>query len=170
MPVKIRLQRHGRKQAPFYHIVIADSRAPRDGKFIERIGTYNPMTVPATIDLDNQKAYDWLEKGAQPTDTVNGILKYKGVLYQKHLERGVKKGALTTEQAAEKLTTFVDARNKNIVSKVEATIKAKQEFQVKVFGIPKAIKPVAPVAAVEESEPEHIEPVVAHIEETPAAK
>ena len=70
MPVKIRLQRHGRKQAPFYHIVIADSRAPRDGKFIERIGTYNPMTVPATIDLDNQKAYDWLEKGAQPTQSM----------------------------------------------------------------------------------------------------
>ncbi len=160
MPVKIRLQRHGRKQAPFYHIVIADSRAPRDGKFIESIGTYNPMTIPATINLDNQKAFDWLEKGAQPTDTVNGILKYKGVLYQKHLERGVKKGALTTEQAAEKLTTFVDARNKNIVSKVEETTKAKQEFQVKVFGIPKAIKPVA------QPEPEHVEEVVHHVDET----
>ncbi len=162
MSVKIRLQRHGRKQAPFYHIVIADSRAPRDGKFIERIGTYNPMTIPATIELDNEKAFDWLSKGAQPTDTVNGILKYKGVLFQKHLARGVKKGALTTEQAAEKLTAFVDARNKHIVSKVEETIKAKQEFQTKVFGIPKAVKPVA------QPEPEPVEEVVAHIEETPA--
>ncbi len=163
MPVKIRLQRHGRKQAPFYHIVIADSRAPRDGKFIERIGIYNPMTIPATIELDNQKAFEWLSKGAQPTDTVNGILKYKGVLFQKHLQRGVKKGALTQEQASEKLTEFIDARNKHIVTRVEETAKAKKEFQTKVFGIPRAIKPVA------QPEPEPVEEVVAHVEDVVVA-
>ncbi|MEO1714380.1 MAG: 30S ribosomal protein S16, partial [Bacteroidota bacterium] len=99
MPVKIRLQRRGRKKAPFYHIVVADSRAPRDGKFIEKVGTYNPLTKPATIDLDRDLAFDWLMKGAQPTDTVRAILRFKGVLYKKHLYRGVKKGALTQEEA-----------------------------------------------------------------------
>ena len=94
MSVKIRLQRRGRKKAPFYHIVIADARAPRDGKFIQKIGTYNPMTVPATINLDREEAFDWLMKGAQPTDTARAILRYKGVMYRKHLQRGVSKGAL----------------------------------------------------------------------------
>ena len=91
MPAKIRLARHGRKRYAFYHIVVADSRAPRDGRYIERIGTYNPNTNPATIDLDFDKALDWLLKGAQPTDTANAILSYKGVNYKKHLLGGVKK-------------------------------------------------------------------------------
>jgi small subunit ribosomal protein S16 len=99
MSVKIRLQRMGRKKAPFYHIVIADSRSPRDGRFIEKIGTYNPTTVPATIDINADKALTWLSNGAQPTDTVHKILSYKGVLYHKHLLRGVKKNVLTQEQA-----------------------------------------------------------------------
>src|SRR5687768_332470 len=92
MPVKIRLQRHGSKKRPFYFIVVADARAPRDGKFIQKIGTYNPLTVPASIQLDRQRALDWLHKGAQPTDTVRRILSFKGVLYLKHLLRGVKLG------------------------------------------------------------------------------
>ena len=92
MPVKIRLQRHGSKKRPFYFIVVADARAPRDGKFIQKLGTYNPLTVPASIQLDRQKALDWLHKGAQPTDTVRKILSFKGVLYLKHLLRGVKLG------------------------------------------------------------------------------
>ena len=92
MPVKMRLQRHGSKKRPFYFIVVADARAPRDGKFIQKIGTYNPLTVPATIQLDRQKALEWLHKGAQPTDTVRRILSFKGVLYLKHLLRGVKLG------------------------------------------------------------------------------
>lgn len=92
MAVKIRLQRHGSKKRPFYFIVVADARAPRDGKFIQKLGTYNPLTVPATIQLDRQKALDWLHKGAQPTDTVRKILSFKGVLYLKHLLRGVKMG------------------------------------------------------------------------------
>ena len=92
MAVKIRLQRHGSKKRPFYFIVVADARAPRDGKFIQKIGTYNPLTVPATIQLDRQKALEWLHKGAQPTGTVRRILSFKGVLYLKHLLRGVKLG------------------------------------------------------------------------------
>ncbi|MBV4359817.1 MULTISPECIES: 30S ribosomal protein S16 [Pinibacter] len=92
MPVKMRLQRHGSKKRPFYFVVVADARAPRDGKFIQKIGTYNPQTVPATVQLDRQKALDWLHKGAQPTDTVRRILSFKGVLYLKHLLRGVKLG------------------------------------------------------------------------------
>src|ERR1700733_10391765 len=99
MPVKMRLQRHGSKKRPFYFIVVADARAPRDGKFISKIGTYNPLTVPSTIQLDRQRALDWLHKGAQPTDTVRRILSFKGVLYLKHLLRGVKLG-LFDETAA----------------------------------------------------------------------
>ncbi|HMU71204.1 MAG TPA: 30S ribosomal protein S16, partial [Ferruginibacter sp.] len=92
MAVKMRLQRHGSKKRPFYFIVVADGRSPRDGKFIQKLGTYNPLTVPATIQIDRQKALDWLQKGAQPTDTVRRILSFKGVLYLKHLLRGVSLG------------------------------------------------------------------------------
>ena len=103
MSVKIRLQRHGSKKRPFYFIVVADARSPRDGKFIQKLGTYNPLTIPATVQLDRQRALDWLQKGAQPTDTVRKILSYKGVMMKKHLLEGVKKGALTAEQAEQKL-------------------------------------------------------------------
>jgi small subunit ribosomal protein S16 len=106
MPVKIRLQRHGSKKRPFYFIVIADIRAPRDGKFIQKIGTYNPLTVPASVQLDRQKALDWLHKGAQPTDTVRRILSYKGVLYLKHLLRGVKLGLFDEAAAMEKFSKW----------------------------------------------------------------
>ncbi|MFN8777114.1 MAG: 30S ribosomal protein S16 [Flavobacteriales bacterium] len=99
MSVKLRLQRHGKKGKPFFHIVAADSRSPRDGKYIERIGSYNPNTNPATIVLDNAKALTWLEHGAQPTETARAILSYTGVLYRLHLQKGVKKGALTQEEA-----------------------------------------------------------------------
>src|SRR6202008_4476158 len=99
---KIRLQRHGSKKRPFYFIVVADARAPRDGKFIQKVGTYNPLTVPATIQLDRQKALEWLNKGAQPTDTVRRILSFKGVLYLKHLLRGVKLGLFDEATAMDK--------------------------------------------------------------------
>ncbi len=108
MAVKIRLQRVGRKKAPFYHIVIADGRSPRDGKFIENIGSYNPTTIPATIQINSNKALDWLNKGAQPSDTVHRILSYKGILFQKHLQRGIKKGVLTEDAAATKWTKWED--------------------------------------------------------------
>jgi len=119
MPVKMRLARHGRKRYAFYHVVVADSRAPRDGRYIERIGTYNPNTNPATIDLDFDKAYDWLVKGAQPTDTVRAILSYKGVLYKKHLMGGVKKGAFDEDEAERRLDKWMAEK--------EAKIQAKRE-------------------------------------------
>ncbi|MGY3054515.1 small subunit ribosomal protein S16 [Pedobacter sp. UYEF25] len=126
MATKIRLQRFGKKGKPFYHVVIADSRSPRDGKFIERLGSYNPNTNPATIDIDFDKTLAWVNKGAEPTDTVRAILSYKGILYKKHLEGGVKKGALTEEQAAEKFTAWLDAKSGKISGKSEglATSKA----------------------------------------------
>ena len=120
MPVKMRLARHGRKRYAYYHIVVADSRAPRDGRYIERIGSYNPNTNPATIDLDFDKAYDWLTKGAQPTDTVRAILSYKGVLYKKHLMGGVKKGAFDEEEAQERLEKWIAEKESNIRAKKES--------------------------------------------------
>ena len=118
MPAKIRLQRYGKKGAPFYHIVIADGRAPRDGKFIERIGSYNPITIPATIELDFNKALDWLQKGAQPTDTAKTILTFKGVIYKNHLMKGVKKGAFTAEQAEEKFAAWLTEKQNKIQEKI----------------------------------------------------
>lgn len=117
MPAKIRLQRHGKKGRPFYHIVVADGRAPRDGRFIERIGSYNPISNPATIDINVDKASDWLMKGAQPTDTVRAILSYKGVLYRSHLNKGVAKGALTKEQADSKFELWLQEKANKIDSK-----------------------------------------------------
>jgi len=123
MPVKIRLARHGRKARPFYHIVIADGRAPRDGKFIERIGSYNPTTNPATIDLNFDKALEWLIKGAQPTDTVRSILSYEGVMYKKHLLGGVSKGAFDEKAMESKFEAWKQEKavkiqdNRNSISK-----------------------------------------------------
>ena len=119
MPVKIRLARHGKKGFAFYHIVVADSRAPRDGKFIEKIGTYNPNTNPATINLDFEKALDWLQKGAQPTDTCRAILSYKGVLYKKHLLGGVAKGAFSESDAEAKFNKWMDEKAGRIAAKTD---------------------------------------------------
>jgi small subunit ribosomal protein S16 len=166
MAVKIRLQRHGRKKAPFYHIVIADARAPRDGKFIEKIGTYNPMTVPATIDIDRDAAYSWLTKGAQPTDTVSAILRFKGVMFRKHLMRGVAKGSLTEEQAMEKYNSFLETKEKKVSDRFAQTIENKKKVREQVFGTPKAPK-VKEVPAPEVVE-EVVEAVV--VEEAPVAE
>ncbi|PPK84239.1 SSU ribosomal protein S16P [Neolewinella xylanilytica] len=136
MPVKIRLQRKGRRKRPFYHIVIADARAPRDGKFIEKIGTYNPMTVPATIELDRTAAYDWLLKGAQPTDTVRAILRFKGVLYRKHLMRGVEKGALTQEEADQKFDEWIESKEGTVAERRAAQERKDAEFRAAVSGTP----------------------------------
>lgn len=134
MPVKIRLSRKGRKKAPFYHIVVADARAPRDGKFIEKIGTYNPMTKPATIEIDRNAAYDWLVKGAQPTDTVKAILRFKGVYYKKHLMRGLKKGALTLEQVDTMWQQWIDNKENTIAKRREQTLAEKDAFWKMVSG------------------------------------
>lgn len=127
MATKIRLQRHGKKGKPFYYVVVADSRAPRDGRFIERLGSYNPNTNPATIDINFDKALDWMNKGAQPTDTCRAILSYKGVLYKKHLEGGVKKGALTEEQAEAKFNEWQQGKEGKIQGKKEGLLSSKEE-------------------------------------------
>lgn len=118
MAVKIRLARHGKKGFAFYHIVAADSRAPRDGKFIEKLGTYNPNTNPATIDLNFEQALGWLMKGAQPTDTARAILSYKGVLYKKHLLGGVAKGAFSESDAEAKFNKWLGEKEGKITAKV----------------------------------------------------
>jgi small subunit ribosomal protein S16 len=118
MPTKIRLQRHGKKASAFFHIVVADGRAPRDGKFIEKIGTYNPNTNPATIDIDSDRAFAWIKTGAQPTDTCRAILSYKGVLMRYHLHRGVEKGALTQAQADAKFEKWISEKAAKVDSKV----------------------------------------------------
>ncbi len=117
MAVKIRLARHGKKNYAFYHIVVADGRSPRDGKFIEKIGTYNPNTNPATIELDSDKALTWINNGAQPTDTCRAILSYKGVMYKKHLQEGVRKGAITQAVADERLSAWLQEKEAKIQSK-----------------------------------------------------
>ena len=119
MAVKIRLQRHGKKGQPFYHIVIADARAARDGKFIEKIGTYNPITSPATINLDIESACKWLKNGAQPTDTARSLLSYKGVMIKRHLQIGVEKGAITQEAADAKFNAWLQEKESKIAAKVE---------------------------------------------------
>ncbi len=129
MPVKIRLQRHGSKKRPFYFIVIADARAPRDGKFIQKIGTYNPLTVPATIQVDRQKALEWLHKGAQPTDTVRRILSFKGVLYLKHLLRGVKLGLFDDATAMTKFQTWHTEHEANTKRRQDEHRKTRQPKQ-----------------------------------------
>ena len=116
MPVKIRLGRHGKKGYPFYHIVVADSRAPRDGKFIEKIGTYNPNTNPATIDLNFEKALSWLQKGAQPTDTCRSILSDKGVMMKKHLLGGVAKGAFSESDAEARFNKWLEEKNAKVAA------------------------------------------------------
>lgn len=126
MAVKIRLQRHGRKGRPFYKIVAADSRAKRDGKFIEALGTYDPTTVPATINLSVDRSVYWLQNGAQPTDTARAILQFKGVLYKKHLLRGVDKGAFSLEEAETKFEEWIASKTK-IVEEAQESAQAKKK-------------------------------------------
>jgi small subunit ribosomal protein S16 len=128
MPVKIRLSRHGKKHNAYYHIVVADSRAPRNGKFIEVIGDYNPNTNPATINLDHQRALTWLDNGAQPTDTCRAILSYKGVLYHNHLLKGVKKGALTAEQAEAKIQQWIQEKSVKVDDKKKRILTASEKL------------------------------------------
>ena len=139
MAVKIRLARHGKKGYAFYHIVAADSRAPRDGKFIEKLGTYNPNTNPATIDLKFDRALDWLLKGAQPTDTCRAILSYKGVMYKKHLLGGVAKGAFTEAEAEARFNKWaeakqgkIDAKSNKLASDANAAKKAQLAAETKI--------------------------------------
>ncbi|TXI71025.1 MAG: 30S ribosomal protein S16 [Flavobacterium sp.] len=180
MSVKIRLQRHGKKGKPFYWVVAADARSKRDGKFLEKIGTYNPNTNPATIDLNLDKAVQWLHNGAQPTDTARAILSYKGALLKHHLDGGVRKGALTQEQADAKLAAWLDEKAGKVdakkagLSKAEADAKAKalkaekeaNEKRIAAQAEAAKVEEVAEEAAAEVTE----EVVEAATEETPAVE
>ena len=126
MAVKIRLQRHGSKKRPFYFIVVADARAPRDGNFIQKIGTYNPLAVPATVQIDRQKSLEWLHKGAQPTDTVRRILSYKGVLYLKHLLRGVSLNLFDEATAMIKFQKWHEEHESKIRQRQEEAARARR--------------------------------------------
>ena len=133
MSVKIRLQRHGKKGKPFYWVVAADARSKRDGKYLEKIGTYNPNTNPATIEINLDSAVQWLHNGAQPTDTARAILSYKGALLKHHLDGGVRKGALTQEQADAKLATWLEAKTGKVDAKKDGLSKAQEAVKAKAF-------------------------------------
>ncbi|WP_422350023.1 30S ribosomal protein S16 [Flagellimonas sp.] len=174
MPVKIRLQRHGKKGKPFYWVVAADSRAKRDGKFLEKLGTYNPNTNPATIDINVDNSVKWLQNGAQPTDTARAILSYKGVLLKHHLLGGVRKGALTEEQVEEKFNAWVEEKEKGIQAKKDGLSKAEAEAKAKALEAEKEVSDKRAAAALPEVEEEAAtegEEVAAEAtEETPAVE
>ncbi|MDD7914917.1 30S ribosomal protein S16 [Polaribacter ponticola] len=169
MSVKIRLQRHGKKGKPFYWIVAADARAKRDGRYLEKIGTYNPNVNPAIIDLNVDKAVEWLQNGAQPTDTAKNILSYKGAMLKNHLAGGVRKGALTQEQADAKFAAWLEAKAAKISDKEAGLSKAQSDAKAAAFAAEKAVnearieaaKPVveevAEVEATEEAATETID-------------
>jgi len=168
MSVKIRLQRHGKKQKPFYWIVAADARSKRDGKFLEKLGTYNPNTNPATIDLNLDQAVQWLHNGAQPTDTARAILSYKGALMKHHLDGGVRKGALTQEQADAKLAKWLEDKAGKVTAKKEGLTKAQEAEKAKALKAEKVANDKRAAAAVEAAKVEEevaVEETVA--EETP---
>jgi len=160
MAVKIRLARRGRKKLAKFDVVVADARAPRDGRFIEKIGTYNPLTNPATIDLDEQKAFEWLMNGAQPTDTVKAMLSYRGIMFRKHLQIGVVKGALKQEDADRKLTEWKQSKEAKIQGKKDtlsqskaAQAKTRKEAEAKIKEArAEAIRKKAEVAAAAPAE------------------
>ncbi|WP_298305030.1 30S ribosomal protein S16 [Flavobacterium sp.] len=184
MSVKIRLQRHGKKQKPFYWIVAADARAKRDGRFLEKLGTYNPNTNPATIDLNLDQAVQWLHNGAQPTDTARAILSYKGALLKHHLDGGVRKGALTQEQADAKLAAWIEEKAGKVDAKKDGLSKKQAEAKAKALkaevaanekranAAAEALKAAEAPEVVEEEVAEVAEEIVAEVavEETPAVE
>ncbi|NQZ45224.1 MAG: 30S ribosomal protein S16 [Flavobacteriaceae bacterium] len=152
MPVKIRLQRHGKKGKPFYWIVAADSRSKRDGKFLEKLGTYNPNTNPAAINLNVDNSVKWLQNGAQPTDTARAILSYKGVMMKKHLLGGVAKGAFSAEEAEKKFNAWLEEKEKGIQSKKDGLDKAKEDAKAKALEAEKEFSDKRAAAALPEVE------------------
>ena len=155
MPVKIRLQRHGKKGKPFYWIVAADSRSKRDGKFLEKLGTYNPNTNPAEISLDVDGSVKWLHNGAQPTDTARAILSYKGVLMKKHLLEGVKKGAFDEAEAEKRFTAWLEEKEAKIQAKKDGLSAAEAEAKAKALAAEKEVNEARIAAA--QPEPEVVE-------------
>lgn len=178
MSTRIRLQRHGKKGNPFYHVVVADSRAKRDGRFIEKLGTYNPNTNPATIDINFDRTLHWVLVGAEMSDTARAILSYKGVLYKNHLLNGVKKGALTEADVEKKFEAWLEGKQAKVLGKTEGLAKAEVEAKAKALAaekaanIAKAEELAAKNAPVEEVTEEVAEDTAAEetaAEETPAA-
>ena len=165
MSVKIRLQRHGKKGKPFYWIVAADARAKRDGKYLEKIGTYNPNVNPAVIDLNIDKAVEWLQNGAQPTDTAKNILSYKGAMLKNHLVGGIRKGALTQEQADAKFAAWLEEKATKIADKEAGLSKAQSEAKAKALAAEKAVNE----ARIEAAKPVVEEVVEEEVAETEAA-
>ena len=162
MPVKIRLQRHGKKGKPFYWIVAADARSKRDGKYLEKLGTYNPNFNPAQIELNIDGTVKWLQNGAQPTDTAKSILSYRGVMLKNHLVGGVRKGALTEEQAEAKFQAWVEEKNAKVDAKKSDLVKAKEAEAVKQFEAEKATNEarIAAAAPIVEEVIEEAAPIV----------
>ncbi len=166
MPVKIRLQRHGKKGKPYYWIVAADSRSKRDGRYLEKLGSYNPNTNPATVELNVDGAVQWLQNGAQPTDTARTLLSYKGALLKNHLAGGVKKGALTEEQAEAKFNAWLEEKTGKIGAKADNLAKAEAEAKAKALEAEKAVNEARIAAAAPVVEEEE----AATEEEAPAAE
>ena len=168
MSVKIRLQRHGKKQKPFYWIVAADARSKRDGRYLEKLGTYNPNTNPATVELNLDQAVQWLHNGAQPTDTARAILSYKGALMKHHLDGGVRKGALTQEQADIKLTAWLEEKAGKVDNKKEGLSKLQADAKAKALKAEKVANDKRAAAAVEAAKVEEVvEEAETVAEETP---
>ena len=186
MPVKIRLQRHGKKGKPFYWIVAADARAKRDGRYLEKIGTYNPNTNPATVNIKLEDAVTWLEKGAQPTDTARTLLSYKGVMLKHHLNGGIRKGALTQEEADKKFAAWLEEKEGKIQAKKDGLSQTESDAKAKRLADEKAVSDKrltdaataeAEAAAAEATEESAVEetqvadaPEENAVEETPAAE
>jgi len=173
MAVRLRLQRHGKKGRPFFHVVAADQRSPRDGRFIEKIGTYDPTTVPATIDLDLDKAVDWMQKGAEATNTVKAILKYKGAAYKNHLLNGVHKGAVKAEDVEAKFQKWMDEKATKVSGHTDSIAKAKAEARKKALEAEKEVKEKRRKAAEEATAAANAQaeaPAAETTEEAPAAE
>ena len=186
MPVKIRLQRHGKKGKPFYWIVAADARAKRDGRYLEKLGTYNPNTNPATVNIKLEDAVTWLEKGAQPTDTARTLLSYKGVMLKHHLNGGIRKGALTQEEADKKFASWLEEKEGKIQAKKDGLSQTESDAKAKRLADEKAVSDKrltdaaaaeAEAAAAEATEESAVEetqvadaPEENAVEETPAAE
>ncbi|MDG1659622.1 MAG: 30S ribosomal protein S16, partial [Crocinitomicaceae bacterium] len=177
MATKIRLQRHGKKGKPFYHMVAADSRAKRDGRFIEKLGTYNPNTNPATVDLNFERTLHWVQVGAEMSDTARALLSYKGILHKNHLLNGVKKGAFTAEQAEEKFSKWLEEKDAKIQTKVDSLSSAATKVEADRMKAETAIKEARAKAIAEKNAPveeaapatEAVEAEVTSAEETTEA-
>jgi small subunit ribosomal protein S16 len=165
MATKIRLQRHGKKKSAFYHIVAADSRAKRDGRFIEKIGTYNPNTNPATIDLEFDRALYWVQVGAVPTDTVKALLSYKGVLLKNHLDKGVAKGALTEAAAEKKFQAWLSEKESKITGKADSATQAIADAKAASLEAEKAVNEARAAEIAAKNAPEVVEEVVEEVAE-----